>query len=172
VKSNHENPAEDQAMTGKAKDFVGKDMTAVTPYLYIKDAAKAVGFYEKILGAKTRFKMAGKDGTIMHCEMTINGSPFMLGESNPGMQMPSPRDIGGTAGGICIYVPDVDKTFQEALAAGGKEVRPVGDMFWGDRMGCFLDPFGHSWTVATHTEDLSDVEIQKRSDEWMRKNTG
>jgi PhnB protein len=159
-------------MAGKAKDFIGKDMTAVTPYLYIKGAAKAVDFYERILGATVRFKMESKTGAIMHCEMLVNGSLFMLGECNPDMQMPSPKDIGGTASGICVYVPDADKTFKAALAAGGKEIRPIADMFWGDRMGCFLDPFGHSWTVATRTEDISDEEMKKRADAWMKENVG
>ena len=159
-------------MAGPAKDFIAKDMTAVTPYLYIEGAAKAVDFYERILGAKTRFKMEGKDGAIMHCEMMVNGSLFMLGECNADMHMPSPKQIGGTASGVFVYVPDVDKTHRAALDAGATEVRPLEDMFWGDRTGCFIDPFGHAWTVATHTEDLSEAEIGARADAWMKENAG
>jgi PhnB protein len=124
------------------------------------------------LGAKTRFKMEGKDGTIMHAEMMVNGSLFMMGECNPDMDMPSPKQVGGTASGIFVYVPDVDKTYKAALAAGAKQVRPLENMFWGDRTGCFIDPFGHAWTVATHVEDLSDDEIARRSDAWMKENVG
>jgi len=159
-------------MASKAKSFIGTDMTAVTPYLYIEGAAEAVAFYDKILGATVRFKMEGKDGAVMHAEMMVNGALFMMGECNPDMQMPSPKQVGGTASGIFVYVPDADSTFKAAIAAGATQVRPLEDMFWGDRTGCFIDPFGHAWTVATHVEDLSEAETQERADKWMKENVG
>jgi PhnB protein len=156
----------------KAKDFIGKDMTAVTPYLYVEESAKALAYYEKLFGAKTRFKMDGPGGKILHAEVVVNGALFMMGEANPDMKMKSPKMVGGSPAGIFVYVPDVDATFKQALASGSSEVMALEDMFWGDRTACIVDPFGHNWTIATHKEDLSDAEVQKRSDEWMAKNAG
>jgi PhnB protein len=153
-----------------AKNFVGKDMTAVTPYLYVEESAKALAYYEKVFGAKTRFKMDASDGKILHAEIMVNGALFMMGEANPEMMMKSPRMLGGSPMGILVYVPDVDATFAAALASGATSLMPCDDMFWGDRTASFIDPFGHNWTIATHKEDLSEAEVQKRSDEWMAKN--
>ena len=154
----------------KAKDFIGKDMTAVTPYLYVEESAKALAYYEKLFGAKTRFKMDGPGGKILHAEIMVNGALFMMGEANAEMKMKSPKMVGGSPTGIFVYVPDVDATFKAALASGSSEVMALEDMFWGDRTGCIIDPFGHNWTIATHKEDLSEAEVQKRSDEWLKKN--
>ena len=154
----------------KAKDFIGKDMTAVTPYLYVEESAKALAYYEKLFGAKTRFKMDGPGGKILHAEVVVNGALFMMGEANPDMNINSPKMVGGSPAGIFVYVPDVDATFKQALASGSSEVMALEDMFWGDRTACIVDPFGHNWTIATHKEDLSEAEVQKRSDEWLAKN--
>lgn len=152
-------------MATKAKNFVANDMTAVTPYLYVDDAAAAIRFYESVIGATTRFKMEG-DGKVMHAELMVNGALFMLGEANPDMRMASPKTVGGTASGVFVYVPDVDATFKAALAAGASELRPAEDMFWGDRTASVIDPFGHHWTIATHVEDVSPDEIERRMADW------
>lgn len=153
-----------------AKDFIGKDMTALTPYLYVEGADKALAYYEKVFNAKTRFKMDAPDGRLLHAEVIVNGALFMMGEANAEMKMQSPKMIGGSPAGIFVYVPDVDAAFQAALASGAREVRPCDNMFWGDRTACIVDPFGHNWTIATHQEDLSAAEVQKRSDEWLATN--
>jgi PhnB protein len=144
----------------------------VTPYLIVKDAAKALDFYAKALGAKARMKMDGPGGKVMHAEVQIGDSVVMLADEFPEMGAKSPQTIGGTPVGICLYVPDVDALFKQAIAAGAKEERPVMDQFYGDRSGTLLDPFGHKWTIATHKEDLSPEEMGKRAAEWMKKKGG
>ena len=137
---------------------------AVTPYLYIKGATKALQFYEKVFGAKVRMKMDGPDGTVGHAEIQIGDSAIMLADECPQMQARSPQTIGGSAVGIHLYVEDVDKTFNQAIAAGAKVMTPVEDKFYGDRIGGLTDPFGHIWYVSTHKEDLTPEEIGKRAE--------
>lgn len=144
----------------------------VTPYLIVKDAAKALDFYKKALGASERMCMPGPDGKVMHAEIQIGDSVVMLADEFPEMGAKSPQTIGGSPVGICLYVEDVDALFKQALAAGAKEERPVKDQFYGDRSGTLRDPFGHQWTIATHKEDLTPEEIGKRAEEWMKKQGG
>jgi PhnB protein len=134
----------------------------VTPYLIIKGAAAALEFYKKAFGAIELFRMPGPDGAIMHAEIKIGDSPIMFGEENPGMGAVSPKTLGGTPVGICLYVPDVDALATQAVAAGATVVRPVQDQFYGDRSGTFTDPYGHQWTLATHKEDVSHEEMARR----------
>ena len=134
----------------------------VTPYLIIKGAAAALEFYKKAFGAQELFRMPGPDGAIMHAEIKIGDSPIMFGEENPAMGAVSPKTLGGTAVGICLYVPDVDALAAQAVAAGVTVVRPVQDQFYGDRSGTFTDPYGHQWTLATHKEDVSHEEMARR----------
>jgi len=98
----------------------------------------------------------------MHAEIQIGDSRVMLADEFPQMGARSPQSIGGTATGLCIYVEEVDKVFNQAIAAGGKVERPVQNQFYGDRSGTLVDPFGHKWTIATHVEDVSPEEMQKR----------
>jgi PhnB protein len=144
----------------------------VTPYLIVKDAAKAIDFYAKGLGAKLQMKMDGPGGKVMHAEVQIGDSIVMLADEFPEMGAKSPQTIGGTPVGICLYVPNVDALFKQAITAGAKEERPVTDQFYGDRSGTLIDPFGHKWTIATHKEDLTPEEIGKRAAEWMKKKGG
>ena len=137
-----------------ATNFINEGMTAVTPYLYIEDAARAIDFYTKVLDAHERMRMPGPDGKVMHAELMINGGLVMLGEANPGMDMKSPKALGGASGGLFVYVRDVDATVKAARAAGAKAVGEVENMFWGDRTGRIVDPWGHHWTIATHVEDV------------------
>ena len=133
-----------------------------TPYLIIKGAAKALDFYKQAFGAEEimRFPMPG--GQIGHAEIKIGNSPIMLADEFPEMGHKAPESLGGTPVSILLYVPDVDTTFAQALKAGGKQMQPLKDQFYGDRSGTLSDPFGHVWTVATHKEDVSPEEMDRR----------
>lgn len=135
---------------------------SLTPYVYVKGAAEAIEFYKKAFGAVEVVRMPGPGGEIMHAEVKIGNSMLMLADENPERGAISPATLGGAAGSIMFYTEDVDAVQQRAVAAGAKEVMPVTDMFWGDRMGNVIDPFGQSWAIATHKEDVSPEEMGKR----------
>jgi PhnB protein len=141
----------------------------VTAYLIVKDAARAIDFYKKAFGAIELFRMADPSGRIGHAEIKIGDSPVMLADEFPDMGYRSPLSLGGTPVSLLIYVENVDTMASQAIAAGAKVLRPVIDQFYGDRSGTFADPFGHTWTIATHKEDLSPEELQKRSEAFMKK---
>ena len=134
-----------------------------TPYLIIKDAAKAIEFYKKAFGAKEMMRMSQPDARIGHAEIKIGDSPIMLADEFPEMGARSPQSLGGSPVSILLYVEDVDAFAQQAVAAGTKVVRPVKDQFYGDRSGSFEDPFGHQWHIATHVEDVAPEELHKRA---------
>ena len=134
---------------------------SVTPYLIIDGAAEALEFYKKAFGAIELFRME-HEGKIGHAEIKIGDSPIMLGDEHPAEGHVSPKSLGGSSVGIMIYVDDVDTIFNQAIAAGGTEKKALQDQFYGDRSGTLTDPFGHVWTVATHKEDVSPEEIEKR----------
>jgi PhnB protein len=138
----------------------------ITPSLVVNDAAKAIEFYKKALGAQERMRMALPDGRISHAELRIGNSVIFLSDELPNMGSKSPQTAGTTTGSLYLYVEDVDKDFNRAVDAGGKATMPVTDMFWGDRFGAFVDPFGHTWGLGTHTEDLSEKEIEDRAKEF------
>ncbi|HEX4604942.1 MAG TPA: VOC family protein [Candidatus Angelobacter sp.] len=137
---------------------------SVMPGLVVRDAAKAIEFYKKALGAQELSRLPGPDGKIMHAELKIGDSVIFISDEmpNPG-NIKSPQTLGGCTGNLNIYVPNVDDLFKQAIAAGGKESMAVADQFWGDRYGSFIDPFGYSWGVATHKEDLSPKEVGERA---------
>ncbi len=140
----------------------------VTPSLIVRDAVKAIDFYKKALGAQELVRMPGPDGKIMHAELKIGDSIIFLAEENPQMQnVKSPQSLGGCTGTLNLYVPNVDEQFRQAINAGGRESMPVADQFWGDRYGSFVDPFGYSWGIATHKEDLNPQEMGKRAQEFF-----
>ncbi len=134
----------------------------VTPYLFIKGAARAIEFYKNAFGAAEIVRMPGPGGQVMHAELKIGDSVVMLADENPQIGALSPQSIGGTGSGLNIYIPNVDAVVQKAVDAGAKLVRPVKDQFYGDRSGTLIDPFGHMWFVATHVEDVSPEEMRKR----------
>lgn len=134
---------------------------SVTPYLIIKGAADAIEYYKKAFGATELFRM-DHGGKIGHAEIKIGDSPIMLADEFPEMGHRSPKALGGSPVGIMIYVDDVDTTYKKAIEAGGVEVKPLQDQFYGDRSGTLTDPFGHVWTVATHKEDVSSEEMDRR----------
>jgi PhnB protein len=145
---------------------------SVTPYLIVDGGAKALQYYQQAFGAEEEMRMPGPKGKVMHAEIRIGDSKIMLADEFPEMGARGPNSIGGSPVGICLYVEDVDTVFQRALEAGGTEVRPVQDQFYGDRSGTLRDPFGHQWTIATHIEDLTPEEIGKRHDEFVKQQAG
>lgn len=136
---------------------------SVTPYLIVKGAAGAIDFYKAAFGATELTRMTQPDGRVGHAEIKIGDSPVMLADEFPDLGARSPQTIGGTPVSLMIYVPDVDATVAKAVAAGAKLTRPVADQFYGDRVGGITDPFGHAWYVATHQEDLSVEELERRA---------
>lgn len=142
---------------------------SVTPYLIVSDAARALEFYQQAFGATETMRLNGPAGKIMHAEIRLGDSTIMLADEFPEMQAVSPTTLKGTAGSLMVYVADVDSRFQQAVAAGATIKRAVQDQFYGDRSGTLIDPFGHVWTLSTHTEDLSPEEIGKRFEAMMKQ---
>jgi PhnB protein len=150
---------EEANMAAKA---IPEGFHSLTPYLTVKDAPRAIDFYKQAFGAEVRGIHYTPDGKIMNADLKIGDSILLLNEEFPNMGAKSPQSLGGSPVTIHIYVEDVDKLFNQAQAAGAEAVMPVMDMFWGDRYGQVTDPFGHKWSMATHKEDLSAEEIEKR----------
>jgi PhnB protein len=155
-------------MTTKV-NYIPAGYHSLTPYLTLNDCARAIDFYKKAFNAQELVRMAGAPGKIMHAEIKIGDSFLMLADEMPGMGNRAPLSLGGTSAGLLIYVQDVDSAFQQAIDAGAKPEMPPMDMFWGDRYGRLQDPFGHSWALATHTEDVAPDEMKKRMQQEMAK---
>jgi len=140
---------------------------SVTPFLVVSNGKEALDYYDKAFGAKELMKFEGPNGSIMHAEVQLGNSRIMVCEEYPPHK--SPTTLGGTTVGLCIYVEDVDTVFKRAIEMGGKETAAIKDQFYGDRSGTLIDPYGHSWTVATHIEDVSVEEMHKCGEEFMKK---
>jgi PhnB protein len=151
-----------KTMTSKVKP-IPEGYHSVTPYLIIKNAAAAIEFYKAAFGATELFRMPQPDGRIGHAEIKIGDSPIMLADEFPEMKYASPETLGGSPVSLMIYVEDVDTVFKRAIAAGASEQKPVQDQFYGDRSGSLTDPFGHVWHIATHKEDVTPEEMDKRA---------
>ena len=141
----------------------------ITPHLIVRDAARAIEFYKQAFGAKERGVMKGPDGKVMHAELQIGDSIVMLADEMPEFGSRSPQSIGGSPTGLHIYTDNADAAFDRAVKAGAQVEMPVMEQFWGDRYGKLKDPFGHSWSVATHVKDLSGEEMKRGMDEAMAK---
>ena len=141
---------------------------SVTIYLTLSGAADALEFYKKAFGAIELFRIPGPDGRLGHAEMKIGDSIVMMSDEFPEMNVKSPRTLGGTSAGICLYVPNVDELFAQAVAAGGTIERPLQNQFYGDRSGTIIDPFGHKWTIATHIENVTPEEMDRRHKEMAK----
>lgn len=136
---------------------------AVSPYLIVDGAARALGFYRKAFGAQELMRHAGPDGRIGHAEIRIGDSIVMLADEHHEIDARGPRALGGSPVGLHLYVTDVDAVARRAVAAGARIVRPVQDQFYGDRNGTLEDPFGHQWHISTHIEDVSPAELRRRA---------
>lgn len=144
---------------------------SITPYLIVRGAARAIEFYKQAFGATERLRLNRGEGKIAHAEVTIGDSVVMLADEVPEMGIVGPETLGGVAGSILLYVENVDEQFARALSAGAKVKRPVADQFYGDRSGTLTDPFGHVWSLATHTQEVSPEEMDRRFAEMMKKPT-
>jgi len=142
---------------------------AITPYLIIKGAAKAIDFYKKAFGAAEVLRLDCGNDQIMHAEIKIGDSMVMLADEFPDMGYKGPQAYGGSSVGLMIYVENVDARFNQAVAAGAKVTKPLQDQFYGDRSGTVTDPFGHVWTIATHKEDVPLAEIKRRFEAAMKQ---
>lgn len=149
-------------MTVKVKPIPEGYHTA-TPHLILSDAARAIEFYKNVFGATEMFRMMQPDGRLGHAEIRIGDSVIMLADEFPELGARSPQHYGGTPVSTLLYFDDVDAVFHRAVAAGSKVLKPLQDQFYGDRTGTLTDPFGHQWTVATHIEDVSPEEMEKRA---------
>ena len=138
---------------------------SVTPYLVVDDAERAIEFYKKAFGAEEKFRLPMGE-RIGHAELMIGDSHIMLADEFPDMDNLGPKNRGGTTVSLMVYVDDVDRAFPKAIEAGAKQVRPLENQFWGDRMGTLEDPFGHVWSLATHVEEVAPDEIERRMAEF------
>ena len=141
----------------------------VTPYLIVNAAAQALEFYKQAFNATELMRLTDPVGKIGHAEFKVGNSPIMIADEVPEMGFRSPQTLGGSPVSLMLYVEDVDAQFNQAIASGGKSVRPVEDQFWGDRSGTLEDPYGHVWTIATHKQDVPPDEIEKRFEAAMKQ---
>ena len=142
----------------------------ITPHIFVSDAKKAAEFYQKAFGAEVRGMAEAPDGKVIHAEVKIGDSILMFNDEVPQMGVLSPTSTkASTCVTLHIYVPDADKVFASAVAAGAKVTMPLADQFWGDRYGTVQDPFGHSWSIATHIKDQTPEEMKVAMDEAMSK---
>jgi PhnB protein len=154
----------------KAKSAVPEGLHTVTPQLTLDNAAEAIEWYKKALGADETSRATGPDGKIMHAELRIGTSRIFVNDAMMGGK--GPKALGGSPASFWIYVDDCDALFKRAIAAGGQvALGPMGqlqDQFWGDRSGSMTDPSGYMWTIATRKEDLTPEEMQQRQEQWMK----
>ena len=139
---------------------IPEDMHTLTPHLICANATEAIDFYKRAFGATETSRIAGQNGKLMHAMLRIGDSALMLVDENPGWGAFGPTMLKGTPVSIHMYVKDVDAAFERAVKEGASAKMPPADMFWGDRFCAVIDPFGHSWTIATHVKDVSPEEAQ------------
>jgi uncharacterized glyoxalase superfamily protein PhnB len=155
------------AASSTAKVVSVPESRGATPYLVVKGAADAIAFYERVFGAGLLFRLNDPSGGVMHAELQVGPARFMLTEERPEYGSLSPQTVGGSGSSATIYVPDADAVFERAVKEGSKVTMPMANQFWGDRAGGIIDPFGHRWLIATHIEDPSPQEIERRAKEMF-----
>ena len=148
-------------MSKPATKPIPDGMHALTPHLVCNGAAAAIEFYKAAFGAVELTRVPGTGGKLMHASVRIGDSALMLVDETPEWETFGPITLKGSPVTIHLYVKDVDATVAQAVAAGARITMPVADMFWGDRYGMLEDPFGHRWSVATHTQDVTPEELQQ-----------
>ncbi len=152
--------------TRKKVSAIPKGYSSITPYLILKTASKAIDFYKKVFGAKVRLLME-HGGQVGHAELKIGDSLVMLADECPEKGGMGPSGNPGVS--IHLYVKNADAVFQKAVASGAKVIRAVETMFYGDRNGMIEDPFGHSWCISTHVEDVTPAQTKKRAQALFSK---
>lgn len=159
------------AKTKKQKVLaIPKGYHSITPYLMIdNNAASAINFYKKVFNAKEAMRLEFTKGKIAHAELKIGDARIMLADECPEMDSYGPKTYGGSPVGIHLYIKDVDDVVKRAVKNGAKLLKPVEDMFWGDRCGSIIDPYGHKWTVSTHVENVTPAKMKKRIAELFNK---
>jgi uncharacterized glyoxalase superfamily protein PhnB len=140
---------------------VPEGMHSVTPHLVCAGAADAIEFYEKAFGAVEVARLPGPDGKLMHAMIRIGDSAVMLVDEMPEWGALGPKSLKGSPVTVHLYVDNADATVERAVKAGAKVTMPLDDMFWGDRYGKLVDPFGHHWSIGTHVRDVSMEEMQQ-----------
>ncbi len=155
-------------MTGRAKSLPDRYST-VMAYLTVRDAAAAIAWYEKALGAEELYRLAAPDGMIGHAELQIGDTVIMLGEESIAWGNQGPQELGGTPVKLGLFVDDVDAVVATAVAAGAKLINPPADQFYGQRDGRIEDPFGHVWIVSTFLKDVSPADMQRLFEEWLKQ---
>lgn len=140
---------------------------AITPYLALRDAARAIEFYKKAFGATELMRIAAPNGRVGHAELKIGDSIIMMADEHPEMGSRAPQTVGGSPVSLMLYVENVDAVTDRALTAGAKLTHAVEDKFYGDRSGTVTDPFGHVWHISTHKEDVPPDELRRRAEAFM-----
>ncbi len=157
----------------KAKDKIPAGYATLTSHLIIKDAAKAIEFYKKAFDAEEVGRCHSEDGRIIHADLKIGDSHVFLCDEFPEYECGlSPQTLKNAHATVHMFVTDVDKAYQKAVDAGAQAVMPPTDMFWGDRYGRLVDPFGQPWAIATRVEDLTPAEIEERQKAFMKEMAG
>jgi PhnB protein len=156
-----------QDFMAQAKRKVPEGYHTITPQLVLDNAAEAIDWYKRALGAQELMRSNGPDGKIMHAELQIGDSRIMVNDPMGGGK--GPKAFGGSPASLWVYVDDCDAVFNRAVAVGAKVTMPMADQFWGDRCGGFVDPQGYSWSIATHKEDLAPEEMNKRAQEFFKQ---
>jgi uncharacterized glyoxalase superfamily protein PhnB len=151
----------------KATKGVPDGFHTLTPHLTLDNAAQTIEWYKKALGAEEVGRSVGPEGKIMHAELKIGDSSFMVNDAVMGSK--GPQAFGGSPASLWLYVNDSDALFNRAAGAGAKVQVPLGDQFWGDRGGAIADPEGYTWWIATRKEDLTQAEIKKRAEEFYKQ---
>lgn len=151
----------------KAAKAVPDGYYTITPQLVLDNAGQTIDWYKKALGAEELSRSQGPDGKIMHAELKIGNSRFMVNDVMMGAK--GPQAFGGSPASFWLYVEDSDSLFDRAVGAGAKVQMPIADQFWGDRGGAVADPAGYTWWIATRKEDLTQAEIQQRAAEFFKQ---
>lgn len=142
-------------------------LTSITPAIVVRNASEALEFYGNAFGAAVVSRFDGPGGSVMHAQIKIGNAMIMISDEFPDWGALGPKAIGGTPVTLCLYVDDCDAVFERAIAAGATSKMPPSDQFWGDRYGKLEDPFGHSWSVATHIKDMTEAEIAEAATKAM-----
>ena len=148
------------------KSYIPEGYSAIMPSLSFKGTDAAITWYKNVFGAEEKMRMDGPDKKILHAELSIGDSLIFLAEENPQTKTITPKDTNGNSISLYVFVPDVDDTIKRAVKDGATLVMAAQDMFYGDRVGCVEDPFGYTWTLATHVKDVSESEMRKKAEEF------